>query len=280
MRSPAVTSWHGTTGLGSCPDRRHRTGSTFDLSAIFDFQMKSKRQNHSAISDLSLGWSALENQTGRKNSAHETIWRLHGGPLRDSETPPPLLRRVAAEVFRLASISRPLMRPRRGVGVSPPGIISRRRRIHPVDRNNNKQFSGPPTTQPARPVRPYCFGAQKDPRGRGEPAGLWPCRPALAVPAMARKLRPALACAPPRRSRRLPHTARLAEGRTEPDFEPAEPNDRAVVVVGRCSCRTRPQCARTAAFRRAARMCRSNVSRCASRPSPETPCLSVEARRY
>src|SRR3954465_12439023 len=88
MRSPAVTSWHGTTGLGSCPDRRHRTGSTFDLSAIFDFQMKSKRQNHSAISDLSLGWSALENQTGRKNSAHETIWRLHGGPLRDSETPP------------------------------------------------------------------------------------------------------------------------------------------------------------------------------------------------
>src|SRR3954471_21896937 len=66
MRSPAVTSWHGTTGLGSCPDRRHRTGSTFDLSAIFDFQMKSKRQNHSAISDLSLGWSALENQTGKK----------------------------------------------------------------------------------------------------------------------------------------------------------------------------------------------------------------------
>ena len=117
MRSPAVTSWHGTTGLGSCPDGRHRTGSTFDLSAIFDFQMKSKRQNHSGISDLSLGWSALENQTGRKNSAHETIWRLHGGPLRDSETPPPLLRRVAAEVFRLASISRPLMRPRRGVGV-------------------------------------------------------------------------------------------------------------------------------------------------------------------
>ena len=191
--------------------------------------------------------------------------------------PAPLLRRVAAEVFRLASISRPLMRPRRGVGVSPPGIISRRRRIHPVDRNNNKQFSGPPTTQPARPVRPYCFGAQKDPRGRGEPAGLWPCRPALAVPAMTRKLRPALACAPPRRSRRLPHTARLAEGRTEPDFEPAEPNDRAVVVVGRCSCRTRPQCARTAAFRRAARMCRSIASRCASRPSPETPCLSVES---
>src|SRR3954454_21104541 len=97
------------------------------------------------------------------------------------------------------------------------------RRIHPVDRNNNKQFSGPPTTQPVRPVRPYCFGAQKDPRGRGEPTGLWPCRPALAVPAMARKLRPALACAPPRRSRRLPHTARLAEGQTEPDFEPASP---------------------------------------------------------
>src|SRR4051794_24833826 len=47
MRSPAVASWHGTTGLGSCPDRRHRTGSTFDLSAIFDFRMKSKRQNHS-----------------------------------------------------------------------------------------------------------------------------------------------------------------------------------------------------------------------------------------
>ena len=146
--------------------------------------------------------------------------------------------------------------------------------------NNNNRKISPPTTQPARPVRPYCFGAQKDPRGRGEPAGLWPCRPALAVPAMTRKLRLALACAPPRRSRRLPHTARLAEGRTEPDFEPAEPNDRAVVVVGRCSCRTRPQCARTAAFRRAARMCRSIASRCASRPSPETPCLSVEARRY
>src|SRR3954464_15103712 len=172
MRSPAVTSWHGTTSLGSCPDRRHRTGSTFDLSAIFDFQMKSKRQNHSAISDLSLGWFALENQTGRKNSAHETIWRLHGGPLRDSETPPPLLRRVATEVFRPASILRPLMRPRRGVGVSPPGIISRRRRIYPVDRNN-KQFSGPAASQPARPAPPYCFGAQKDPRGRGKLAGFY-----------------------------------------------------------------------------------------------------------
>src|SRR4051812_2651937 len=96
------------------------------------------------------------------------------GTLRDSESPPPLLRRVAAEVFRLASISRPLMRPRRGVGVSPPGIISRRRRIHPVDRNNNKQFSGPVANQLPRPVPPYCFRAQKDPRGRGEPAGLWP----------------------------------------------------------------------------------------------------------
>src|SRR3954463_3050876 len=92
------------------------------------------------------------------------------------------------------------------------------------------------------------------------------CRPALAVPVMARKLRPAPGFAhprrsrrgpptpraPPRRSRRLPPTAGLAEGRTEPDFEPAEPNDRAVVVVGRCSCRTRPQYAPTAAFRRAA----------------------------
>src|SRR3954452_21911144 len=83
--------------------------------------------------------------------------------------PAPSLTRVAAEVFRLASISRPLMRPQRGVGVSPPGIISRRRRIHPVDRNNNKQFSGPATTQLARPVRPYRFARRKDPRGRGEP---------------------------------------------------------------------------------------------------------------
>src|SRR4051795_9405472 len=81
--------------------------------------------------------------------------------------PAPSLTRVAAEVFRLASISRPLMRPRRGVGVSPPGIIPRRRRIHPVDRNNNKQFSGPVASQLPRPVRPYCFGARKDPRGRG-----------------------------------------------------------------------------------------------------------------
>ena len=130
-------------------------------------------------------------------------------------------------------------------------------------------------------MRPYCFGRRKDPRGRGGadwPLGL--CRPAPAVLVMARKLRPALACAPPRRSRRLPHNAPLAEGRTEPDFEPAEPNDRAVVVVGRCSCRPRLQCARTAAFRRAARMCRSIASRCAPRPSPETPCLSVETRRY
>src|SRR4051812_46713060 len=46
-----------------------------------------------------------QNQTAEKISAHETIRRLHGGPLRDSETPPPLLRRAAAEVFRLASIS-------------------------------------------------------------------------------------------------------------------------------------------------------------------------------
>src|SRR5215213_6609977 len=54
------------------------------------------------------------------------------------------------------------------------------------------------------------------------------CRPAPAVLVMARKLRPALACAPPRRSQRPTHNARLAKGRTEPDFEP---NDRAVVVV-------------------------------------------------
>src|SRR3954451_17484899 len=140
------------------------------------FTAKSKRQNRSRISDLGPGWFAPGNQAAEKKSAHETISRLHGGPLRDSETPPPLLRRLAAEVFRLASISRRLMRPRRGVGVSPPGIISRRRRIHPVDRNNNKQLSEPPTTQPARPVRPYCFGAQKDLRGGG--AG-WP----LALPA-------------------------------------------------------------------------------------------------
>ena len=33
--------------------------------------------------------------------------------------------------------------------------------------NNNNRKISPPTTQPARPVRPYCFGAQKDPRGRG-----------------------------------------------------------------------------------------------------------------
>src|SRR3954469_6203935 len=45
----------------------------------------------------------------------------------------------------------------------------------------------------------------------------------------------------PRRSRRLPHTARLAEGRTEPDFEPAEPNDRAVVVVSRAIGRETPR---------------------------------------
>src|SRR3954469_2583671 len=108
--------------------------------------------------------------------------------------PAPSLTRVAAEVFRLASISRPLMRPQRGVGVSPPGIISRRRRIHPVDRNNNKQFSGPPTTQPARPVRPYCFGAQKDPWGRGSRLAFGLCRPAPVVLVMARKLRPALVC--------------------------------------------------------------------------------------
>src|SRR3954466_11184190 len=107
-----------------------------------------------------------QNQTAEKNSAHETIWRLHGGPLRDSETPPPLLRRVAAEVFRLASISRPLMRPRRGVGVSPPGIISRRRRIHPVDRNNNKQFSGPVASQLPRPANPCCARCRKDPQPR------------------------------------------------------------------------------------------------------------------
>ena len=123
-------------------------------------------------------------------------------------------------------------------------------------------------------------GLRRTHGGGGSRLAFGLCRPAPVMPVMARKLRPALVCAPPRRSRRLPHTARLAEGRTEPDFEPAEPNDRAVVVVGRCSCRTRPQCAPTAAFRRAARMCRSNVSRCASRPSPETPCLSVEARRY
>src|SRR3954470_22523505 len=138
------------------------------------FAAKSKRQNHSRISDLDPGWFAPGNQAAEKKSAHETIWRLHGGPLRDSETPPPLLRRVAAEVFRLASISRPLMRPRRGVGVSPPGIISRRRRIHPVDRNNNKQFSGPVASQLPRPVPPYCFGRRKDPGVRGEPSGLWP----------------------------------------------------------------------------------------------------------
>src|SRR3954470_17199670 len=130
------------------------------------FAAKSKRQNHSRISDLGPGWFAPRNHTAEKKSAHETISRLHGGPLRDSETPPPLLRRVAAEVFRLASISRPLMRPRRGVGVSPPGIISRRRRIHPVDRNNNKQFSGPPTTQPARPAPPCCARCRKDPQPR------------------------------------------------------------------------------------------------------------------
>ena len=152
---------------------------------------------------------------------------------------------------------------------------------HPSGRPQQQQAVFRATDYPAgAPCAPVLLRGSEGPTGRGEPAGLWPCRPAPAVPAMARKLRPALACAPPRRSRRLPHTAQLAEGRTEPDFEPAEPNDRAVVVVGRCSCRTRLQCARTAAFRRAARMCRSNVSRCASRPSPETPCLSVEARRY
>ncbi len=131
----------------------------------------------------------------------------------------------------------------------------------------------------ALPAR-IASGLRRTHGGGGSRLAFGLCRPAPAVLVMARKLRPALVCAPPRRSRRLPHTARLAEGRTEPDFEPAEPNDRAVVVVGRCSCRTRPQCAPTAAFRRAARMCRSNVSRCAFRPSPETPCLSVEARRY
>src|SRR3954464_7267120 len=86
--------------------------------------------------------------------------------------PAPSLTRVAAEVFRLASISRPLMRPRRGVGVSPPGIISRRRRIHPVDRNNNKQFSGPVASPLPPPGRPIWLGAQEDPRGAGG-AG-WP----------------------------------------------------------------------------------------------------------
>ena len=151
---------------------------------------------------------------------------------------------------------------------------------HPSGRPQQQQAVFRATDYPAgAPCPPVLLRGSEGPTGAGEPAGLWPCRPALVVPAMARKLRPALACAPPRRSRRLPHTARLAEGRTEPDFEPAEPNDSAVVVVGRYSCRTRPQCARTAAFRRAARMCRSIASRCASGSSPEAPCLSVETRR-
>ena len=33
--------------------------------------------------------------------------------------------------------------------------------------NNNNRKISPATTQVGRPVRPYCFGAQKDPRGRG-----------------------------------------------------------------------------------------------------------------
>ena len=153
---------------------------------------------------------------------------------------------------------------------------------HPSGRPQQQQAVFRATDYPAgAPCPPVLLRGSEGPTGAGGadwPLGL--CRPAPVVLVMARKLRPALVFAPLRRSRRLPHTARLAEGRTEPDFEPAEPNDRAVVVVGRCSCRTRPQCARTAAFRRAARMCRSIASRCASRPSPETPCLSVEARRY
>ena len=39
--------------------------------------------------------------------------------------------------------------------------------------NNNNRKISPATTQVGRPARPYCFGAQKDPRGRGEPTGLW-----------------------------------------------------------------------------------------------------------
>ena len=152
---------------------------------------------------------------------------------------------------------------------------------HPSGRPQQQQAVFRATDYPAgAPCPPVLLRGSEGPTGAGG-AG-WP----LALPASpggACNDSEAAACPglrSPRRSRRLPHTARLAEGRTEPDFEPAEPNDRAVVVVGRCSCRTRPQCARTAAFRRAARMCRSIVSRCALRPSPETPCLSVEARRY
>ena len=40
--------------------------------------------------------------------------------------------------------------------------------------NNNNRKISPATTQVGRPVRPYCFGRRKDPKGRGEPAGLWP----------------------------------------------------------------------------------------------------------
>ena len=87
--------------------------------------------------------------------------------------------------------------------------------------NNNNGKISPPTTQVGRPVRPYCFGAQKDPRGRGA-AGLWPCRPALAVLAMARKPRPALACAPPRRSRRLPTLRGLPKA--EPNLISSQPS--------------------------------------------------------
>src|SRR4051794_9239320 len=53
------------------------------------FAAKSKRQYYSRISALRPGWFAAGNQTAEKNSAHETISRLLGGPLRDSETPPP-----------------------------------------------------------------------------------------------------------------------------------------------------------------------------------------------
>src|SRR3954465_12275576 len=152
---------------------------------------------------------------------------------------------------------------------------------HPSGRPQQQQAVFRATDYPAgAPCPPVLLRGSEGPKGAGGadwPLGL--CRPAPAVLTMARKLGPALACAPPRRSRRLPHTARLAEGRTEPDFELAEPNDRAAVIVGRCSCWTRSQCARTAAFRRAARMCRSNTSRCASGSSPEAPCLSVETRR-
>src|SRR4051812_47336105 len=63
-----------------------------------------------------------------------------------------------------------------------------------------------------RALRPrIASGVGRTQGGGGSRLAFGLCRPAPAVLVMARKLRPALVCAPPRHSRRLPHNAPLAE---------------------------------------------------------------------